>query len=80
MTAPPVRRSFSERGNDLPRGFKMTEIGPLPAHWDAGRLGEAAVILMGQSPPGASYNDDGNGCPLINGPTEYGSSALSTMF
>src|SRR3990172_1987035 len=27
---------------------------------------------MGQSPPGASYNSDGLGVPLLNGPTEFG--------
>jgi len=30
---------------------------------------------MGQSPPGDSCNNDGNGVPLLNGPTEFGSSS-----
>jgi type I restriction enzyme S subunit len=34
-------------------------------------LGECAEIIMGQSPSGDSYNKDGNGYPLINGPTEF---------
>lgn len=37
------------------------------------KLGEQATIIMGQSPPGESYNKDGNGVPLLNGPTEFGS-------
>ncbi len=36
-------------------------------------LGEQAVIVMGQSPPGDSYNRGGRGLPLLNGPTEFGS-------
>lgn len=36
-------------------------------------LGEQATIIMGQSPPGESYNKNGNGVPLLNGPTEFGS-------
>jgi type I restriction enzyme S subunit len=36
------------------------------------KLGEQATIIMGQSPPGESYNQDGNGAPLLNGPTEFG--------
>jgi type I restriction enzyme S subunit len=36
------------------------------------RLGEIAEVLMGQSPPGSSYNSKGSGTPLLNGPTEFG--------
>lgn len=34
-------------------------------------LGEIAEIVMGQSPPGISCNQVGNGLPLLNGPTEF---------
>ena len=33
---------------------------------------EIATITMGQSPPGTSYNDEGEGIPLLNGPAEFG--------
>lgn len=36
-----------------------------------GTLGQLADVTMGQSPPGTSYNNDGDGAPLINGPTEF---------
>jgi len=36
------------------------------------KLGEQATIIMGQSPPGESYNKEGKGAPLLNGPTEFG--------
>jgi len=35
-------------------------------------LGEVAEIVMGQSPPGGTCNDRGEGVPLLNGPTEFG--------
>jgi type I restriction enzyme S subunit len=35
-------------------------------------LEEVAPIAMGQSPPGHTYNEDGDGLPLLNGPTEFG--------
>jgi type I restriction enzyme S subunit len=35
-------------------------------------LGDVAIITMGQSPKGDSYNDTGEGTPLLNGPTEFG--------
>lgn len=34
-------------------------------------LSECAEVIMGQSPAGDSYNEDGSGVPLINGPTEF---------
>jgi len=52
--------------------LKETEIGPLPEHWDVVKLGDAAHLVMGQSPPGSSYNTDGRGLPLLNGPAEFG--------
>lgn len=36
-----------------------------------GVLGDIADVVMGQSPVGTSYNRDGVGAPLINGPTEF---------
>ena len=34
-------------------------------------LSEYSEVIMGQSPPGDSYNQEGEGTPLINGPTEF---------
>ncbi|MBN1452207.1 MAG: restriction endonuclease subunit S [Anaerolineales bacterium] len=42
------------------------------ANWNIYTLNEVAPINMGQSPPGDSYNFDGAGVPLLNGPTEFG--------
>ncbi|MDF4512339.1 restriction endonuclease subunit S [Vibrio parahaemolyticus] len=36
------------------------------------RLGDIAEIVMGQSPKGDTCNNDGHGKPLLNGPTEFG--------
>jgi len=44
----------------------------LPVGWHWVKLGEVCDIVMGQSPPGASYNEKGDGVPLLNGPTEFG--------
>src|SRR5438876_5458708 len=35
-------------------------------------LGEIALIVMGQSPPGSTYNRESKGVPLLNGPAEFG--------
>lgn len=39
--------------------------------WKQVLLSDVAFIIMGQSPKGTSYNEEGNGVPLINGPTEF---------
>lgn len=35
-------------------------------------LGEAVEVVAGQSPPGESYNETGNGTPFYQGKTEFG--------
>ena len=39
---------------------------------DDPRLSDIATIIMGTSPKGTTYNTDGDGIPLLNGPTEFG--------
>lgn len=46
--------------------------GALGEKWKRIRLGTICDITMGQSPSGTSYNTNGNGFPLLNGPTEFG--------
>lgn len=41
---------------------------------DEVRLTDIATIIMGTSPPSDTYNEVGLGMPLLNGPTEFGSS------
>lgn len=41
------------------------------AEWKRVRLDSVATIAMGNSPPGESYNERGEGVPLINGPVEF---------
>lgn len=44
----------------------------LPEGWNAGRLDELAEVHMGASPKGDTYNEEGVGTPLANGPVEFG--------
>jgi type I restriction enzyme S subunit len=59
--------------NILPQGYKMTELGAIPEEWEVVRLGEVANVVMGQSPPGSSYNEKGEGLPFLQGKAEFGS-------
>jgi type I restriction enzyme S subunit len=44
----------------------------IPLGWEAGELSEIANITMGQSPPGESYNEDGEGIIFFQGCTDFG--------
>jgi type I restriction enzyme, S subunit len=39
--------------------------------WSEGKFYDAAEVIMGQSPDGSTYNREGIGVPLLNGPTEF---------
>ncbi|SFU53348.1 type I restriction enzyme, S subunit [Pustulibacterium marinum] len=45
--------------------------------WEEKTLGEVCEIIMGQSPKGTSYNSEGTGTALINGPVEFGNEPFS---
>jgi type I restriction enzyme S subunit len=44
----------------------------IPEGWDSGELKDIANITMGQSPPGESYNEEGNGMIFYQGCTDFG--------
>ncbi len=48
------------------------EMGWMPEGWDVGPFEQVAEVIMGQSPKGDTYNSDGKGTPLVNGPVEFG--------
>jgi type I restriction enzyme S subunit len=47
-------------------------LGKIPEGWTVKPLGEIAAITMGTSPKGDTYNEEGDGTPLVNGPVEFG--------
>lgn len=44
----------------------------LPHTWMEARLDEICEVILGQSPPGSSYNTDGIGLPFFQGSAEFG--------
>jgi type I restriction enzyme S subunit len=56
----------------FPAQFQDSELGEIPQGWEAASLNQISAITMGLSPKGDSYNSDGVGVPLINGPVEFG--------
>lgn len=56
----------------FPSSFEKSEIGDIPKGWKLEKLGEVATLLMGQSPPGHTYNENGVGLPFYQGRTDFG--------
>jgi type I restriction enzyme S subunit len=51
--------------------FVDSALGQIPKGWEVKKLGQVAKIVMGLSPKGDTYNDQGDGIPLVNGPVEF---------
>ena len=56
----------------FPNAFQESELGHIPKGWRAGTLSEGFNITMGQSPPGNTYNELGDGLPFYQGCTDFG--------
>jgi type I restriction enzyme S subunit len=56
------------------RKLKQTEIGEIPENWEVVRLGDKKLfeLIMGQSPPSSSYNQNKKGLPFLQGKAEFG--------
>ena len=49
-----------------------SELGEIPEGWDVEALVDSFNLTMGQSPPGSTYNDHGEGLPFFQGSTDFG--------
>jgi len=56
----------------FPDAFEESELGEIPKGWEVGTVGEDFDITMGQSPPGETYNEDGEGLPFYQGRRDFG--------
>ena len=53
------------------KDIEVEWIGEIPSHWETKKLKYLSEIIYGISPPDTTYNDEGVGTLLINGPVEY---------
>ena len=76
----PVRAKMEGRDTGLPGHIADlfpdrlvdSELGEIPEGWEVKALGECFNLTMGQSPPGSTYNEDGDGLPFFQGRTDFG--------
>ncbi|WP_186647111.1 restriction endonuclease subunit S [Fluviispira vulneris] len=57
----------------FPDSFEESELGLIPKGWTIKTLKGSCEILMGQSPPGSTYNENGIGMVFFQGRAEFGS-------
>ena len=56
----------------FPDSFQDSPLGKIPKGWRVGTIGEDFRLRMGQSPPGETYNEDGDGLAFFQGKTDFG--------
>jgi type I restriction enzyme S subunit len=56
----------------FPNAMEDSELGQIPTGWSVQEFGEVNYLLMGQSPPGDTYNSIGEGVPFYQGRTDFG--------
>jgi len=69
------RRPFgmsAETAALFPAAFQDSVLGPIPQGWKTGIVGEEYNLTMGQSPPGNTYNELGEGTAFYQGRTDFG--------
>ena len=58
--------------NLFPDRLVGSELRSIPEGWEVKALGECYILIMGQSPPGSTYNEHGEGLPFFQGRTDFG--------
>ena len=56
----------------FPSRLVDSELGEIPEGWGVGTVGDCFHLTMGQSPPGRTYNDEGEGLPFFQGCSDFG--------
>ena len=56
----------------FPDQLVPSDLGEIPEGWVVRPLGDSYNLTMGQSPPGSTYNEDGDGLPFFQGNADFG--------
>ena len=56
----------------FPERLVDSELGEIPEGWGVETVGDCFYLTMGQSPPGRTYNDEGDGLPFFQGCSDFG--------
>lgn len=69
----PVGWQWPQHILDLfPDRLVQSELGEIPEGWRVGRIDDEFDLTMGQSPPGETYNENGEGMPFYQERADFG--------
>ena len=67
------KKDHSDINTLFPDEFEFTEeMGWIPRGWGVSKVEEEFDVTMGQSPPGSTYNESGEGIYFFQGSTDFG--------
>jgi len=66
------RTQLHQTAELFPYELVESEIGMVPKGWGYSIIGKEFDIVNGQSPPGSTYNEEGEGVPFYQGRTDFG--------
>jgi len=69
---PEQQQSLKSTAALFPDTLTDSELGQIPVGWDEATLGNHFDVVMGQSPKGDTYNEDGNGMLFFQGRRDFG--------
>jgi type I restriction enzyme S subunit len=70
--SPETQQQLKTTAALFPDALVESELGEIPEGWDASKLGEHFNVVMGQSPKGDTYNEEGNGILFFQGRRDFG--------
>src|SRR5690625_1179870 len=66
------RQQLHRTAEIFPDELVDSELGEVPKGWGYSTIGKEFIVVNGQSPPGSSYNETGEGEPFYQGRTDFG--------
>ncbi len=66
------REQLATTASHFPDQLVKSELGLIPAGWELSSVGQEFDLVMGQSPPGDTYNENGDGMPFFQGRRDFG--------
>ena len=76
-----ARAALGDKRKPLPEAIRTLfpdeftysdEMGWIPKEWEISSVGKEFNVTMGQSPPGTTYNETGEGIPFFQGRADFG--------
>ena len=69
---PKTQKQLTTTAALFPDSMQNTKLGKIPTGWEVSTLGEHFDVVMGQSPKGDTYNENGLGMPFFQGSRDFG--------